>query len=116
MGFIAQQVQAIFPNLVSTTSPTALTPGGTLGLNYIGLISPIVSAIQALYSNVQSLEQTVSGFAEIFVSNRITASQELCVGSTCVTSAQFQAMVAPGTNPPPRLNQAPRPPLPFQNP
>src|ERR1700728_2307535 len=34
----------------ATTSPTALTPNGTLGLNYTGLISPIVSAIQALYT------------------------------------------------------------------
>jgi len=34
LGFIAQQVQQVFPNLVSTTSATALTPGGTLGLNY----------------------------------------------------------------------------------
>ena len=31
-GFIAQQVQQVFPNLVSTTSPTALTPDGTLSL------------------------------------------------------------------------------------
>ena len=107
VGFIAQQVQAIFPNLVSTTSPTDLTPGGTLGLNYIGLISPIVSAIQALYSNVQSLEQTVSGFAESFVSNRITASQELCVGSTCVTSAQFQAMVAAANQSPSAAQPSP---------
>jgi hypothetical protein len=55
VGFIAQQVQQIFPNLVSTTSATALTPGGTLGLNYIGLISPIVAAIQALSGEVQNL-------------------------------------------------------------
>ena len=41
-GFIAQQVQQVFPNLVSTTSATALTPNGTLGLNYLGLIAPIV--------------------------------------------------------------------------
>jgi hypothetical protein len=47
-GFIAQQVQQIFPNLVSTTSATALTPDGTLGLNYIGLIAPIVEAVQTL--------------------------------------------------------------------
>ena len=47
-GFIAQQVEQVFPNLVSTTSPTALTPDGTLSLNYIDLISPIVSAIQEL--------------------------------------------------------------------
>jgi hypothetical protein len=94
LGFIAQQVQQIFPNLVSTTSATALTPDGTLSLNYIGLISPIVSAIQALSGEVQSLIAEVQGFAQSFVSNNITASQELCVGSTCVTPAQFQAMVA----------------------
>jgi hypothetical protein len=63
LGFIAQQVQQVFPQLVSTTSATALTPGGTLTLNYEGLISPIVSAIQALYADVQDLEQTVAGFA-----------------------------------------------------
>jgi hypothetical protein len=40
LGFIAQQVQSLFPELVSTTSPTALTPDGTLTLNYVGLIAP----------------------------------------------------------------------------
>ena len=94
LGFIAQQVLPIFPNLISTTSPTALTPDGTLSLNYIGLISPIVSAIQALNQELSSLVSTVSGFAQSFVSGQITASQQLCVGSTCVTPAQFQAMVA----------------------
>jgi hypothetical protein len=99
VGFIAQQVQAIFPELVSTTSPTALTPGGTLGLNYIGLISPIVSAIQALYSDVLSLEQTVSGFAESFASNVITANQQLCVKQSdgtpvCITGDQLAALLA----------------------
>jgi hypothetical protein len=54
-------MQQVFPDLVSTTSPTALTPDGTLGLNYIGLISPIVKAVQAIYADVLSLEQTVSG-------------------------------------------------------
>jgi hypothetical protein len=32
-GFIAQQVQSVFPNLVATTAPTALTPDGTLSLS-----------------------------------------------------------------------------------
>ncbi len=53
-GFIAQQVQQVFPNLVSTTSPTALTPDGTLGLNYLGLIAPLVEAVQTLSAEVQS--------------------------------------------------------------
>jgi hypothetical protein len=94
MGFIAQQVQQIFPNLVSTTSPTALTPDGTLGVNYIGFVAPIIKSVQALYADVASLTATVAGFAQSFTSNTILASQELCVGSTCVTPAQFQAMVA----------------------
>jgi hypothetical protein len=99
LGFIAQQVQQIFPNLVSTTSATALTPGGTLSLNYIGLISPIVSAIQQLSADVASIENTITGFAQSFTTQVLIASQgnfsnELCVGSTCVTPAQFQAMVA----------------------
>jgi len=55
LGFIAQQLLPVFPNLVSTTSPTALTPDGTLSLNYIGLISPIVSAIQQLDQQLTDL-------------------------------------------------------------
>ena len=101
LGFIAQQVQQIFPSLVSTTSATALTPGGTLGLNYIGLISPIVSAIQALSSEVQGLIAEVQGFAQSFTSNTITASNDLCVSDgpndpapICVTKAQLAAVLA----------------------
>ena len=95
--FIAQQVQQIFPELVSTTSPTALTPNGTLGLNYIDLISPIVSAIQALYADVQSLEQTVSSFAQSFTSKQVTTN-ELCLadqnGTSCYTRSQIDAALA----------------------
>jgi len=96
-GFEAQQVQTIFPNLVSTTSPTALTPDGTLSLNYIDLISPIIAAIQELDKEITVLVSTVASFAERFVSNTLVANDELCVGSTCVTPAQFQAMVAAST-------------------
>ncbi|MGA8610882.1 MAG: immunoglobulin-like domain-containing protein [Xanthobacteraceae bacterium] len=67
-------------------------------MNYEGLISPIVSAIQALYADVQNLDQTVAGFAQSFTTHMltgydVTANNELCVGSTCVTPAQFQSMV-----------------------
>ena len=47
-----------------------------------------MKAIQAVSSEITSLENTIAGFATIF------HTQELCVGSTCVTPAQFQAMVA----------------------
>jgi hypothetical protein len=90
--------------LVSTTSPTALTPDGTLTLNYVGLISPIVAALQSLMHQLTSLEATVAGFTDNFVSAHITVttldaseghfSNQLCVGSVCVTPAQFQSMLA----------------------
>lgn len=92
LGFIAQQVQEQFPQLVSTTSPTALTPDGTLGLNYSGLIAPIVGAIKEIAGEIASLEQTVAGFANSFTSKRVTTDQ-LCVDDVCVTRDQFLRMV-----------------------
>jgi hypothetical protein len=103
LGFIAQQVLPIFPNLVSTTSATALTPDGTLSLNYIDLISPIVSAIQALSSELSSIENTVSGFADSFTTQELTftraTGQELCLQksdgtSVCVSGDQLAAVLA----------------------
>ena len=103
LGFIAQQVQPIFPNLVSTTSPTALTPGGTLSLNYIDLISPIVSAIQALSTDITSIENTIAGFAQSFTTNELSfnraTGQQLCLlesdgTSVCVTGDQLAAVLA----------------------
>jgi hypothetical protein len=93
-GFIAQQVQQVFPELVSTTSATALTPNGTLGLNYLGLIAPIVEAVQTLSSEIASLETTVAGFSESFSSKQITATQQLCVGSTCIDQQQLAGLLA----------------------
>ncbi len=93
-GFIAQDVQKIFPSLIAITSPTALTPDGTLSLNYIDLIAPVVKAIQALSSEIALIENTIAGFAQSITSQKGNFTNELCVGSTCVTPAQFQAMVA----------------------
>ena len=110
LGFLAQQVQQIFPQLVSTTSPTALTPDGTLTLNYEGLISPIVSAIQALSTELTSIENTIAGFAHSFTTNELTFNratgnevdtQTLCLTSgptdpnpVCVTKAQLAALLS----------------------
>ena len=103
LGFLAQQVQGIFPSLVSTTSPTALTPNGTLGLNYIDLISPIVAAIQELDKEIASLASTVAGFAQSFTTQVLTAGtanfQKVCVAkadgtSVCVTGDQLAAVLA----------------------
>jgi hypothetical protein len=100
-GFIAQQVQQVFPNLVSTTSATSLTPDGTLGLNYLGLIAPIVEAVQSLSAEVQSLATTVAGFAHSFSSDNITVNNRLCIGDgsndanpLCVTKSQLAALLS----------------------
>ena len=110
LGFIAQQVQSVFPNLVSTTSATALTPGGTLGLNYIGLISPIVAAIQALDKEIASLASTVAGFAQSLT------TQRLCIGGNagdpnpvCITKAQLAALLAGDSQPSVQISE-PTPP------
>jgi Chaperone of endosialidase/Domain of unknown function (DUF5011) len=99
LGFIAQQVLPIFPNLVSTTSPTALTPDGTLSLNYIDLISPIVSAIQALSSEFSSIETTITGFTNSFTTGDLTFTRDLCAQESngnkiCITGDQLAALVA----------------------
>jgi Chaperone of endosialidase/Domain of unknown function (DUF5011) len=94
-GFIAQQVEQVFPNLVSTTSATALTPDGTLGLNYLGLIAPLVEAVQTLSADlsslaarISSLETAIAGFANSF------HTQQLCVGSTCINQQQLAGLLA----------------------
>jgi hypothetical protein len=88
--------------------------GAISGIDDRSIISIVVKAIQ-------QLANTVAGFADNFVSAHITAttidaanghfSDELCVGSTCVTPAQFQAMVAAssgGSTPPPPNDSNPQ--------
>ncbi|MDD4975693.1 MAG: tail fiber domain-containing protein [Bacteriovorax sp.] len=50
LGFIAQEVEAIFPQAIKTdTSPKTL-PGGTKMITYTDLIGPIVEAIKEFYT------------------------------------------------------------------
>ncbi|HEY6018871.1 MAG TPA: tail fiber domain-containing protein, partial [Candidatus Paceibacterota bacterium] len=104
-GFIAQDMQKIFPNLVSVSPATPLTPDGTLGINYIGILAPLVKAVQAL-------AQQMSDMAENFVSAHITVTtldvdtaniananiqnavvQKLCVGGICITQDELKALL-----------------------
>jgi hypothetical protein len=98
VGFIAQEVQKIFPNLVSTTTPTALTPDGTLGVNYIGFISPVISAMQELSKQITALANTVAGFADSFTT-KVVHTNEICVQKSdgsefCANGDQLAAMAA----------------------
>jgi hypothetical protein len=85
IGFIAQEVQRVFPTLVATTSATALTPDGTLGVNYIGFVAPIISALQELAAQVKHL-------ADLVQTKKVQTDQ-LCVGDTCVTQDQLKALL-----------------------
>ncbi len=108
-GFIAQQVQQIFRNLVSTTTPTALTPGGTLTLNYDGLISPLILATQelsasstAMQNQLERLQLTVNSLQGNLSGNATSSSLTVyspsdfsgdSVGEAEITSGQTSVRV-----------------------
>jgi hypothetical protein len=54
LGFIAQEVQQVFPELVSTS------PDGMLGVEYTGLISPLVKALQEAMAEIADLKARVA--------------------------------------------------------
>ncbi|HVV14999.1 MAG TPA: tail fiber domain-containing protein [Candidatus Paceibacterota bacterium] len=105
-GFIAQEAQVTFPNLVTRDVATPLTPGGTYLFNYEGLISPIVVAIQEMASItgvfrdnlIGWLANAANGITKLFAKEVHT--DMLCVGDVCVTQDQFLAIVqASGVTP-----------------
>ena len=53
-GFIAQEVQEIFPDLVS------VSPDGMYGVDYTGLIAPLVKAIQEQQALITQLTERIS--------------------------------------------------------
>ena len=112
-GFIAQDVENIFPNLVgTTTATTTLTPDFTYYLNYQGFIALAVKGIQALSAEVAGLQTQVAALqASVvaggtnaanalgdFFANRIH-TQTLCIGGTadggetCITRSQLDALL-----------------------
>jgi len=56
LGFTAQNVKEYFPELVSVIDPES----GILGLNYVGLIAPIVQSIQDQQKFIVNLEDIVN--------------------------------------------------------
>ncbi|MEO5646655.1 MAG: tail fiber domain-containing protein [Candidatus Paceibacterota bacterium] len=102
-GFIAQEVRQIFPDLVMEDSRTHL-----LSLNYAGLMPYTVQAIQEMNMNIVAIDDMTkkntwrdaimnwladskNGITGIF-SKKVT-TDELCVGTVCVTQQQFMQMV-----------------------
>ena len=55
MGLIAQDVQEVYPDLVSMNSNT-----GNLTVNYIGIIAPLIESIKELKQEVEFLKQKIN--------------------------------------------------------
>ena len=87
-------MQSILPDLVSQG------PDGYYTMNYAGLVTYIVKAVQQLASQLSDLANTVASFADHFTTRELRATGDeidantgkfhsLCVGNVCVTEAQF---------------------------
>ena len=108
-GFIAQNLKTVYPEAVTTNGDNGIVPLGPTSppwsVDY-GRITPlIVAAVQDIANITSTFEQNLIAwlgsagnginefFAQIGNFDQVN-TQHLCVGSTCVTPAQFQAMVA----------------------
>ena len=125
LGFIAQEVQQIFPQLVSTGGTTIIVNAdssttivtNTLGLNYTGLIVPLVKAVQDIANLSDTFKTNLiawlgnesNGIDELFanvgnfqtVNSTTDNTQKLCVTTgpsdqspVCVTKAQLTALLS----------------------
>ncbi len=93
-GLIAQQVQQVLPALVATSSPTALTPDGTLTVNYDGLIAPLIEAVQQLDARTKGISNSASSTVMTFdISGNVglgvapSAADKLTVGGNIFAQA-----------------------------
>jgi hypothetical protein len=111
-GFIAQELYTIYPEAVSTNGDNGITPLGATSTPWsvdYGRITPlIIKSVQDIANLSDTFKATLvawlgnasNGIDQFFanVGNFHTVNtNQLCVGSTCVTPAQFQAMVAAAT-------------------
>jgi hypothetical protein len=84
-GFLAQDVEQVAPNLVATTSSTYLTPGGTLYLNYQGIIPLLANAIRAQEGEIGTATTSLS---------RLTVGQNSLAAAASTTAVTLQSLAA----------------------
>ncbi|HEX5863664.1 MAG TPA: immunoglobulin-like domain-containing protein [Casimicrobiaceae bacterium] len=98
VGFIAEDVAQVDTRLV--TYDASGTPNN---VKYTNMVAIVIKAIQELAQKVYGLADTVAGFAERFVTKELVATnlygQKLCLGTTCITESQLQAMLAAAGQP-----------------
>jgi hypothetical protein len=114
-GFIAQDVQQIFPDLVSQDPNTHL-----LSLNYIGLVPYTIKALQEMNLQIKVIpietDQSFTDRLALFLKNIAETgsaivdrvrTHELCVDDICVTRDQFLQMVQQSSAPQPSVSSVP---------
>jgi len=97
LGFIAQEVQPIFPETVNVGDDA----NHTLGLTYTEFIPIVVKSIQQIASISGVFEANLiawlgnasNGITDVFANN-IHAQNQLCVGSTCINQQQLAGLLA----------------------
>jgi hypothetical protein len=88
IGLLAQDVRAVFPQLVTNTgSVTKDAPDGVLALNYSALAAPIVLAIQQLDARTQKIQQQQ---AEISALKTVYETQSIELKQLRVAVAEIQ--------------------------
>ncbi len=63
IGFIAQQVQQIFPEFVSVVNPD--DPNQYIGVDYAGLVTPLVGAVQEQQAEIAGIQSQISSINSI---------------------------------------------------
>jgi Chaperone of endosialidase len=62
MGLIAQDVQQVIPELVTQSAPTRYAPDGELGIEYSGLVIPLIKAVQELKGDNDNLRREFEAY------------------------------------------------------
>ena len=92
-GLVAQEVETVAPELVVTDASTTMK-----SVKYGDIQWLMLAALQKLIAKVTELADTVASFADHFTTKELTFTRatgdelhvnKLCVGSVCVTEAQF---------------------------
>jgi hypothetical protein len=110
-GFVAQQVEAIFPDLVATDNTTGLK-----SLNYVGLTPYVVKALQEIDLKVDTLtsldlnnSSSLGSLIKQFLSDQallfkeatvgvLHINDQVCVDDVCATKEQFKALLLQAKN------------------
>jgi len=62
MGLIAQDAQQVIPELVTRSAPTQYAPDGELGIEYSGLVIPLIKAVQELKGDNDNLRREFESY------------------------------------------------------